>query len=85
MIVPGHGAAPLLLAGLVGRDTAPVDAVGVLLFVIGADLASNAATFTTLALAFSAGTFICIAASDVLPELQFHKHDRVAMTCMLES
>lgn len=29
MIVPGHGAAPLLLAGLVGRGTAPVDAVGV--------------------------------------------------------
>jgi len=68
---------------LVNAIFALVIPLGVLLFVAGADLASNAATFTTLALAFSAGTFICIAASDVLPELQFHRHDRVAMTCML--
>ena len=27
-------------------------------------------------LAFSAGTFLCIAMSDLLPELQFHQHDR---------
>ena len=57
--------------------------LGVLLFQLGADLAADAQVFTIYALAFSAGTFICIAASDVLPELQFHKHDRVAMTVML--
>ena len=74
---------PRLAVHLVNAIFALVIPLGVLLFVIGADLASNAATFTTLALAFSAGTFICIAASDVLPELQFHNHDRVAMTCML--
>ena len=74
---------PRLAIHLVNAIFALVIPLGVLLFVAGADLASNAATFTTLALAFSAGTFICIAASDVLPELQFHKHDRVAMTCML--
>ena len=27
-------------------------------------------------LAFAAGTFLCIAMSDLLPELQFHQHDR---------
>jgi len=32
------------------------------------------------ALAFSAGAFICIALSDLLPEVQFHSHDRVALT-----
>ncbi|MEM1404323.1 MAG: ZIP family metal transporter [Pseudomonadota bacterium] len=32
------------------------------------------------ALAFSAGTFICIALSDLLPEVQFHSHDRVKLT-----
>lgn len=74
---------PKLAVHLVNAIFALMIPLGVLLFTIGADLASNAATFTTLALAFSAGTFICIAASDVLPELQFHKHDRVAMTCML--
>jgi zinc and cadmium transporter len=32
------------------------------------------------ALAFSAGAFICIALSDLLPEVQFHRHDRVKLT-----
>lgn len=35
------------------------------------------------ALAFSAGTFLCIAMSDILPELQFHSHDRVKLSCAL--
>lgn len=35
------------------------------------------------ALAFSAGTFICIATSDLLPELQFHTHDRVGLSATL--
>jgi zinc and cadmium transporter len=36
-----------------------------------------------LARAFSAGTFLCIAGSDLLPELQFHRHDRFALSLML--
>lgn len=32
--------------------------------------------FQGAVLAFSAGTFICIALSDLLPEVQFHTHDR---------
>jgi len=32
--------------------------------------------FQGAVLAFSAGTFICIALSDLLPEVQFHRHDR---------
>ncbi len=35
------------------------------------------------ALAFSAGTFLCIAAADLMPELQFHKHDRVLLSTAL--
>lgn len=35
------------------------------------------------ALAFSAGTFICIASSDLLPELQFHSHDRGKLSAAL--
>jgi len=35
------------------------------------------------ALAFSAGMFVCIALSDVLPELQFHQHDRVKLSIAL--
>lgn len=38
---------------------------------------------TGAALAFSAGLFLCIALSDLLPELQFHRHDKVALTVAL--
>lgn len=40
-------------------------------------------TFIAYALAFSAGTFICVALSDLLPELQFHHHDRVGLSAAL--
>jgi zinc and cadmium transporter len=39
--------------------------------------------FLGVALAFTAGTFLCIAASDLLPELQFHSHDRVKLSIAL--
>ncbi len=35
------------------------------------------------ALAFAAGTFLCIALSDLLPELQFHDHDRGKLSVAL--
>ncbi len=31
-------------------------------------------------LAFAAGVFLCISLSDLLPEVQFHSHDRLAMS-----
>jgi zinc and cadmium transporter len=39
--------------------------------------------WTAAALAFSAGTFLCIALSDLLPELQFHSHDRLPLSIAL--
>ena len=39
--------------------------------------------WTAGALAFSAGTFLCIALSDLLPELQFHSHDRLKLSVAL--
>jgi len=52
--------------------------LGVLLFYVGRSflLAQLDTAFTGCVLAFSAGTFICIALSDLLPEVQFHSHDR---------
>ncbi|MCC7517823.1 MAG: ZIP family metal transporter [Verrucomicrobiae bacterium] len=35
------------------------------------------------ALAFCAGTFLCIAGADLLPELQFHSHDRFKLSLAL--
>jgi zinc and cadmium transporter len=38
-----------------------------------------ASQLTGAALAFSAGTFLFIALSDLLPEVQFHQHDRIPL------
>ncbi len=58
---------------------------GVVLFFLGIEgLGPTAATsITAAALAFSAGTFLCIALSDLLPELQFHAHDRFSLSAAL--
>lgn len=36
-----------------------------------------------IAMALAAGAFICIAAADLLPEVQFHSHDRLLLTTAL--
>lgn len=35
------------------------------------------------ALAFSSGVFLCISLSDLLPEVQFHSHDRLRLSLAL--
>jgi zinc and cadmium transporter len=63
--------------------------IGVLVFYFGLVSDSAAASsgarqwFVACALAFSAGTFLCISLSDLLPELQFHRHDRVKLSVAL--
>ena len=58
--------------------------IGVAGFYIGAEHSpSSGHLFLGGALAFTAGTFLCIAASDLLPELQFHSHDRVKLSLAL--
>jgi zinc and cadmium transporter len=55
--------------------------LGALLFFFGVDyLGDNREYAVGAALAFSAGAFICIALSDLLPEVQFHSHDRMKLT-----
>ena len=55
--------------------------VGVLCFFLGSSLLAPSleSVFTGSVMAFSAGTFLCIALSDLLPEVQFHSHDRVGL------
>ena len=36
-----------------------------------------------IALAFSAGIFLCISLGDLLPEVHFHSHDRLQLSGML--
>jgi zinc and cadmium transporter len=58
--------------------------LGAALFYLGANhIASSNVVFLGCALAFCAGTFLCIASSDLLPELQFHSHDRLKLSVAL--
>jgi zinc and cadmium transporter len=58
--------------------------LGAVLFYFGAShFAGSDTTFLGCALAFCAGTFLCIASSDLLPELQFHSHDRFKLSLAL--
>lgn len=55
--------------------------LGALLFFFGVDgLSGSQDAVVAAALAFAAGTFICIALSDLLPEVHFHSHDRAKLT-----
>jgi zinc and cadmium transporter len=58
--------------------------VGAVLFYLGASqFAGSDTAILGCALAFCAGTFLCIASSDLLPELQFHSHDRFKLSVAL--
>jgi len=51
--------------------------LGALLFFLGIQNATTVHSyFLGVVLAFAAGAFICIALSDLLPEVHFHSHDR---------
>ncbi len=61
-----------------------VSPIGAVLFYLGASqFAGSDAAFLGCSLAFCAGTFLCIAGSDLLPELQFHSHDRFKLSVAL--
>jgi zinc and cadmium transporter len=62
--------------------------LGVVVFYLGlipeeAGPAGARQLFVAHALAFSAGMFLCISLSDLLPELQFHRHDRIKLSAAL--
>jgi zinc and cadmium transporter len=61
---------------------------GAMLFYFGlmsesGGIATTRQWYVACALAFSAGTFVCISLSDLLPELQFHRHDRIKLSVAL--
>lgn len=59
--------------------------LGAMLFCLGVSTqpAEQNAYLVGAALAFSAGFFICIALGDLLPEVQFHSHDRGKLSLAL--
>jgi zinc and cadmium transporter len=61
-----------------------VSPVGAILFYFGASqFADSNGVLLGCALAFCTGTFLCIASADLLPELQFHSHDRFKLSIAL--
>src|SRR5262249_25046361 len=58
--------------------------LGVLAFYLGFEhLAEAYPAALGTALCFAGGAFLCIATSDLLPEVQFHHHDRVKLSLAL--
>jgi zinc and cadmium transporter len=76
---------PRWLAHLVNLGFALMVPGGIALFFLGIRLVGPdiAASGTAAVLSFSAGTFLCISLSDLLPELQFHSHDRLKLSIAL--
>lgn len=56
---------------------------GALLFWFGMSALDSSIHLVGCALAFSAGAFLCIALTDLIPEVLNHQHDRVKLTCVL--
>ncbi len=58
--------------------------LGVMLFHVGAyRIAENHSLFIAAAVAMAAGVFVCISLSDLLPEIEFHSHDRLLLSGLL--
>jgi zinc and cadmium transporter len=81
MINSGTAAGTRRIVNLVYALVVPLGAVMFLgsLRIVG----GNQAAVLGAALAMAAGAFLCIAAADLLPEVEFHSHDRLLLTASL--
>ncbi len=81
MLATGWRASERQLVSIVFALMCPL---GAILFVLGlANLDVDQHRILGLALGFSTGVFLCISLSDLLPELQFHQHDRIKLSIAL--
>lgn len=81
MAADGWSTRAQTLANLIFAAMCPL---GAGLFLLSLDrFHASQETILGCALAFSAGAFLCISLSDLLPEIQFHSHDRLGLSTML--
>jgi len=81
----------MLTAGVSSRGRSIANGLYALIVPLGAVaflfslrlLGGHQETILGVAMALAAGAFLCIAAADLLPEVQFHSHDRVLLTSAL--
>lgn len=79
MAAAGKSSSSRRLANLLFALVCPAAALA---FYAGVDLMALGSPVLPAALAFSAGAFMCIALGDLLPEVQFHAHDRGKLTLL---
>jgi len=78
------GGAPPRTRRIVNAAYALIVPLGAMLFLASLKLfGGNSNATLGAALAMSAGAFLCIAAADLLPEVEFHSHDRLLLTAAL--
>jgi zinc and cadmium transporter len=83
MLLINAGASPRFRR-LVNLGYALVVPLGALVFLTGLRwFGGHEGDVLGIAMALAAGAFICIAAADLLPEVQFHSHDRLLLTTAL--
>jgi zinc and cadmium transporter len=69
---------------LVNMGFAAMCPLGAALFVLGLQrFSGHQSTLVGCALAFSAGVFLCISLSDLLPEMELHSHNRIPLSIAL--
>lgn len=69
---------------LVNAAFAAMCPIGAAVFAFGLSrFGGDQATIIGCALTFSAGVFLCISLGDLLPEMEFHSHNRVRLTALL--
>ncbi|MFO0422503.1 MAG: iron permease, partial [Planctomycetia bacterium] len=69
---------------IVNAAYAAIVPLGAMLFLGSLHLyGGSRGTVVGAALALAAGAFLCIAAADLLPEVEFHSHDRLLLTAAL--
>jgi len=78
MLAGGWAKRSMLLANAGFAAMCPL---GAALFYFG--VAGGGDEVVGIALAFAAGVFLCISLGDLLPELQFHSHDRIKLSFAL--
>lgn len=79
MAASGHALAMRRWVNLLFAALCPLAAI---LFWFLVDGSQGSGLLLPAALAFSAGAFVCIALGDLLPEIQFHSHDRLKLTLL---
>ncbi len=81
MIASGWSLSRRRLVNIAFATLCPIGAAGFWLGAAG--LVGSTQTVLGLALAFSAGVFLCISLGDLLPEVHFHSHDRLNLSLCL--